>query len=186
MSNTPTLLPFRFFNFNKKNQFLKVVQQKWFEVISENQTIINSVTTGSHQGWTIDNNSYSVKTKTENVVAYDIGIKKILDDEDKKYVDLLAEYLNYSWEKHFGFIGWIILGYVLGFILVVLLGGLLMEILPFLKSIGNTINIVFLTLFWITWPAFYIYNYKKDKRIEKEKYKSYQTKLKPYLQGISF
>lgn len=185
MSNTPILLPFRFFNFDRKNKFLKIVQQKGFEIASENQTVLSAKTKWWMSQWFIDNNSYSTSSHTENIVAYDISIKKILDDEDKKYINLLAEYLNYWWEKYFGFIEWVILGYILGFIIVALLA-LLLEILPFPKSIDTFIKVVSFTPVWIAWPAFYIYFYKKDKRIEGEKYKNYQTKLKPYLQGISF
>lgn len=180
MSNTPTLLPFRFFNFNKKNQFLKIVQQKWFEVISENQTIINSVTTGSHQGWSIDNNSYSVKTKTENIVAYDIGIKKILDDDDKKYIDLLAEYLNFNWIKRPWFFGTIIWGYILWWIFM----SLVRYGFPHLQDGIIVYSVIF--ILFVSWPTLYYYLRKKSIKEEWVKNKNYQTKLKPYLHGISF
>lgn len=180
MSNTPILLPFRFFNFNKKNQFLKIVQLKWFEVISENQTIINSITTGSHQGWSIDNNSYAVKTKTENVVAYDIGIKKILDDDDKKYIDLLAEYLNFNWIKRPWFFGTIIWGYILWWIFM----SLVRYGFPHLQDGIIVYSVIF--ILFVSWPTLYYYLRKWSIEEERVKNKNYQIKLKPYLQGINF
>ncbi len=96
MTQTPTVLPFRFYSFERKNIFLEIVQVKGFEVISENQTVLSSVTTGKHSSGILDTDSHSVKTKTQNIVAYDISIKKVLDDQDKQYIHLLAEYFNFN------------------------------------------------------------------------------------------
>lgn len=185
MSSNATVLSYRFFNFHKKNQFLKIVQQKWFEVMSENQTVLSATTKGWMSWWM--GNTYSVNTKTENVVAYDLNIKKILDEEDKKYIDLLSEYLNYAWEKHFGLIVWLIFGYIIGFIVMACLVWTIE--LFFWKEFTNNSKFIekFFTYFFLaTWPIFYIYFFIKDKKIEQEKQKIYQTKLQSYLQDITF
>ncbi|NRH21355.1 hypothetical protein HOO68_04900 [Candidatus Gracilibacteria bacterium] len=180
MSNTPVLLPFRFLNFNKKNKFLKIVQQKGFEVISENQTILSAITKGGMSQGIIDNNSYSTSSHTENVVAYDIGIKKILDDEDKKYIDLLAEYLNFNGIKRPGFFGTIIGGYILGWIFL----SFIRYIFPHLQAGIIAFSVIF--IFFISGPTLYYYLRKNSIEEERVKNTNYQTKLKPYLQGISF
>lgn len=184
MSHNPTILSYRFFNFNKKNQFLKIVQQKWFEVISENQTVLNATTKWWMSWWAIWD-SYSVNTKTENLVAYDINIKKSLDDEDKKYIDLVAEYINYSWEKDLGLIVWMILGYTIGFILLacvsIPIGYLFWE-----NAMNRFIQPFGIYFFFATWPIFFIYFIYKNLKKGQRKNKLYQAKLKPYLQWISF
>lgn len=185
MSQNATVLSYRFFNFHKKNQFLKITQQKWFEIISENQAILSAITKWWMSWWIW--NSYSVDTKTENIVAYDLSIKKIIDEEDKKYIDLLAGYLNYSWEKHLGLIVWLIFGYIIGFLVMACLIWTI-ELLFWKEFTNNSkfIEAFFMYFFIATWPIFYIYFFFKDKKIEQEKQKTYQTKLQSYLQGITF
>ena len=181
MRHNPTVLSYRFFNFHKKNQFLKITQQKWFEIISENQAILSATTKWWMSWWF--GNSYSVDTKTENIVAYDLSIKKIIDEEDRKYIDLLAEYLNYSWEKHLGLIVWLLFGYIIWWLLI----SWIFASIQFLLWVGvaNQFMERFGTyLLFASWPIFYIYFFINDTRIEKVKLKKYHTNLQPYLQGI--
>ena len=96
MSESAKALPFRFHNHNKKNQFLNVVQQKWFELLTENQTVLGSVTTGKSNQAFLSSSNYDTNATTWNEVAYDITIKKVLTEEDIRYIDLLAEYFNYK------------------------------------------------------------------------------------------
>lgn len=178
MSNTPILLPFRFFNFDRKNKFLKIVQQKGFEVMSENQTVLSAKTKWWMSQWIIDTNSYSTSSYTENVVAYDIGIKKILDDEDKKYIDLLFEYINWKWVD---FPWWksvlfvYFLWYCVSLYCVNVLGikdWILMYIL--------------IALFFSSWIIYYKHFSKKARKKEQLLNQQYRDKLKSYLQGINF
>ena len=181
MSSNATVLSYRFFNFHKKNQFLKIVQQKWFEIMSENQTVLNATTKWQMSWGVIDNNSYSIKTTTENLVAYDLNIKKILDDEDRKYINTLAEYINWNATHPSWWIAifWYILFY---FVDVTLINAVGLEKLIW----TNPTIIIFLLLFLPSGILFYKFFSKKAKKRNADIDQQYKTKLKTYLEGITF
>lgn len=181
MSSNPTVLSYRFFNFHKKNQFLKIVQQKWFEIMSDNQTILNATTKWWMSWGTIDNNSYSIKTTTENLVAYDLNIKKILDDEDRKCIDTLAEYINWHaiYPTWWVAIFWYILFF---FIDVIFVGAFDLEKLIW----TNLTTLIFLLLFLPSGILFYQFFSKRAKKRNTDIEKEYKTKLKTYLEWIIY
>lgn len=174
MSSNATVLSYRFFNFHKKNQFLKIVQQKWFEVMSENQTVLSATTKGWMSGWITWTSNYSVDTKTENLVAYDLNIKKNLDEEDKKYINILAEYLAWEWEKYpwwWSLLFWYFLFYSIGLLLFTTLKLEKDSTLASILAIG----------FIPSWIIYYIYLFRKTKKKNEWIDQQYRARIKAYI-----